>query len=366
MKPMLCMMQEHPNVELQLIATDQHLNQKFGKTINEIERDFAVAAKVNLQQRSGSSVDRAIALGNCISEMAKTLSILKPDILLLYGDRGEVIASAISATHLRIPIGHMQGGDRTGNVDESIRHAVTKLSHLHFVSCEQSAQRVRGLGEQDNRIFVVGDHHLDPLFQGEMTASGELSQKFQLNNERPILCIFHPETIRMRNHKRDIDIITNEVVRLGKRTMFIYPCSDHGYEEIVEGIESVKHLPKVSIHKNIDAADFAGLMKIASILVGNSSAGIVEAPFFGLPVVNVDERQLGRMRSENVIDCEIDAECLSAALKRASSAQFTRTANNCSQPYGNGEAGKATLEILLHADLSAAALLEKTDVLGKP
>ncbi len=161
MKPMLRFIQEDPDIDLQLVVTDQHLNSKFGRTINEIEKDFEITAKVEMMQKDGCAISRSQALGNFIVGMSLVIEKHSPDILLLYGDRGEVIAAAIAATTMGIPIAHIQGGDVSGSVDEQFRHATTKLAQIHFPSTENSAQRIKNLGEEDWRIHVVGDNHID-------------------------------------------------------------------------------------------------------------------------------------------------------------------------------------------------------------
>ncbi len=364
MKPMLKIIENLPNTDLLLILTDQHLNPKFGNTKKEIEAEFSISGTVDIKQISGKPVHRAKALGVCVSGMAEILDQLSPDILLLYGDRGEVLAAALAASHLRIPIGHMQGGDVTGNIDDNIRHAVTKMSHLHFASCQQSAQRLISMGEDPKRVHIVGDHHLDPFITNDITHTNELEKKYNVDPSQPfILSIFHPETIRKRDHGRDFLSLANTIVKSKIRCIFIYPCSDHGYDEIIENMQSLKNIPQITIHKNIIAPDFAGLLSIASAIVGNSSSGLVEAPFFGLPSLNIGQRQNGRMRSQNVVDCEICEEEITKGLKKVLSEPFRKVSQSCEQLYGDGSAGEKTVEIILNTNLNREILLDKAQFL---
>jgi len=244
MKPMLKLIEADPALKLSLIVTDQHVNPKFGATIAEVEKDFTVAAAVDLEQRDGSGPARARAIGMCLSKMAAVLDELRPHILVLYGDRGEVIATAIAALHLGIPIAHLQGGDLSGNMDELIRHAMTKLSHLHFASNEDSAARILGLGEELWRVHVVGDNHIDQIVARDYTDAETLRERYAISPvERPLLVLQHPETTRKRDNYADMRATLKAVLALGRRTLIIYPCSDQGYEEVVRAIEEVRRLP---------------------------------------------------------------------------------------------------------------------------
>jgi UDP-N-acetylglucosamine 2-epimerase (non-hydrolysing)/GDP/UDP-N,N'-diacetylbacillosamine 2-epimerase (hydrolysing) len=363
MKPMLRAIDRDPELELQLIVTDQHVNARFGSTIAEVEREFRVAAAVDMGQQDGSAVGRARALGACTTGMADALDGLKPDILVLYGDRGEVLATAVTAVHLGIPMAHLQGGDVSGNVDEVMRHALTKLAHLHFPSTDSSAARIRGMGEEDWRIHVVGDNHIDLIVAGEYTPEAELRAKFEIpDGERPIIVLQHPETVRMRDAAADMDMILEAVLARGQRTIVVYPCSDHGFEGIVRSIEAVRDRPGVSVHRNIDAPDFWGLLAFAGAMVGNSSAGLIETPSFRLPAVNIGERQKGREHSDNVIHVDFDRPQLDRALDTALSADFRRRVAGCRQPFGDGTAWRRIVEVLKSVELGPA-LLEKRFVL---
>ncbi|MGE5505659.1 MAG: UDP-N-acetylglucosamine 2-epimerase [Actinomycetota bacterium] len=359
MKPMLRAIADDPGLELQLIATDQHLNAAFGKTIAEIEKDFAVAAAVDIEQRDGSPVARAEALGTCTTRMAAVLARLAPDILVLYGDRGEVLATALAAIHLRIPLAHIQGGDLSGNVDETIRHALTKLAHLHFPSTAASAERIRRMGEEDWRITVAGDNHVDQIVAGTYTPAPELRARFGIpDGERPIIVLLHPETVRPRDQYADARLVLDTVLARGRRTLVVYPCSDHGWEEIVRAIDEVRDAPGISVHRNIEAPDFWGLQAMAAVLVGNSSAGLIETPYFRLPAINLGERQKGRERAENVIDSDFDRTALVRALDTAmDDRDFLERVRRCSQPFGDGRAWARIVERLKTVEL--AALFDK-------
>ncbi len=167
MKPMLHLLDDAPDFALQLVVTDQHVNERFGRTASEVEKEFVTAAKVDMAQVDGSAQSRAKALARCAMEMTDVLETLRPEMCVLYGDRGEVLATALTATALGLPICHIQGGDVSGSLDNNMRHAITKLAHLHFASTEASAHRIAQMGEEVWRIHVVGDSHVDPIVAGD-------------------------------------------------------------------------------------------------------------------------------------------------------------------------------------------------------
>lgn len=348
MKPLLYAIEADHDLRLSLIVTDQHVNELFGATISEVEREFAVAAIVDMEQTDGSKVARVQAIGRCMMKMAMVFADLKPDVVVLYGDRGEVLAAAIAAVNLGIPAAHIQGGDVSGNVDEQVRHAITKLAHLHFPSTEESAQRIRKMGEEAQRIFVVGDSHIDPIVGHKYTDEDLVRKLYQIPpGERPIVVLQHPETIRNRPSYQDMKITLDAVLSFKRRTVIVYPCSDQGYEGIIRAIEEVREVPGVSVHRNIDAPDFWGILAISSALVGNSSAGLIETPYFKIPAINVGERQKGRRCAENVIHVPFDSERIRAAMDTAlNDLTFVCQVSNCSRPYGEGKAYLSILSVL--------------------
>lgn len=358
MKPMLHAIEDDPELSLSLIVTDQHVNPRFGATIAEIEKEFNVAAAVDIGQKDGSAVARNQALGVCLSRMSVVLDELKPDILVLYGDRGEVLVTAIAAVNLGIPIAHIQGGDVSGNVDEMVRHAITKIAHLHFPSNEESGDRIAAMGEEKERIFVVGDNHIDQIVAGNYTPEVTLREKFSIpDGERPIIVLQHPETTRQRDGYRDMCDTLDAVLEVGRRTIMVYPCSDHGYEGVVRAIEERSDRSMVSVHKNIDAPDFWGLLSIAQVLVGNSSAGLIETPYFPIAAINVGERQKGRKAAENVIHVDLGRDSVAAALEHAlNDERFERQVLECSKPFGDGNAWKRIISVIKSVELGVGLI----------
>lgn len=358
MKPMLRALARDSDIRLSLVVTDQHVNPTFGATIAEIEREFTVAAAVDMEQVDGSSRARGRALGVCLTKMTDVLATLAPDILVLYGDRGEVLATALAAVTLRIPIAHLQGGDVSGNVDEVMRHAVTKLAHLHFPSTEASRRRILAMGEEAWRVEAVGDNHVDLIVAREYTDATTIRGRYDIRtDESPVVVLLHPETTRRRDGYADMKSVLDAVLGEGRRTLVVYPCSDHGYEDIIRAIHAFERHPGLSIHKNIDAPDFWGLLAIAAVMIGNSSAGLIETPYFRIPAIDVGERQKDREHGDNVIHCGFEPAELRAALSRAlRDPGFARTVATGSLPFGDGYAWRRIVERLKSVDLDAGLL----------
>lgn len=348
MKPMLRLLRDAEDMELQLVVTDQHLSERFGRTIKEVEQEFHVAAAVDMEQEGDAPYQRAKALGVCLSRMSDVLERLKPDFCVLYGDRGEVLATATAATSMGIPIAHLQGGDLSGSVDEQVRHAVTKLAHLHFPSTVESGARIEGMGEEPWRIRVVGDNHIDLIVAGEYASREQVAQALDLDLSKPVVVVLqHSETTAPNESYEQMVETLVPVRELGAQTVVVHPCSDVGYGGIIKAIEELAVGPQFRVRVNLDAPVFWGLLSLAAVLVGNSSAGIVETPTFRLPAINVGRRQEGRLHAENVIHVPHEREAIRQALARALHDEaFRRTVKNCRQPYGDGKAGERVVDAL--------------------
>jgi len=354
-------LRDDPACELQLVVTDQHLSQRFGRTITEVEREFTIAAAVDMEQRDGSALGRARALGVCAERMANTLEHLKPDVCLLYGDRGEVLATAMVATAMGVPIGHLQGGDVSGSVDEQVRHAVTKLAHLHFPSTPQSAERILKMGEESWRVVVTGDHHLDLIVAKEYSARDEVARVTGIDPDKPVIVVLqHSETTAPDESYQQMVETLQAVRGTGLQTVLVYPCSDVGYEGVVKAIEELAVGPQFHVFRNLDAPVFWGLLAMASVLVGNSSAGIIETPCFRLPALNVGRRQENRLHAENVIHVGHERGAIAVALDRAlHDASFRAAAAACRQVYGDGKAGLRTVEAIRNLPLDSRLLVKR-------
>ena len=347
MKSLLRLLRDRPDFELQLVATDQHVNVRFGNTLQEIKKEFRVAATVDIEQVDDRPESRSRALGRCLERMTGVFVDLAPDLCILYGDRGEVLVSAIAATHLNLPIAHIQGGDVSGSLDDPMRHALTKLAHLHFPATEESAARIQLMGEEEWRIQVVGDSHIDQIVAGEYTPGSEVANMLSLNSREPIAVILqHPETTQP-NAAYGQAMETLEAVRQSSlQVVVIYPCSDAGHNGTIAAIEQLATPPQFQVHTNLEAPIFWGLLSIADVMIGNSSAGLIETPTFGLPAINIGRRQIGRLHAENVLHIDHDRTAIATAINQTLSTSFIKTAKSCRKLFGDGTAGEKIVEAL--------------------
>lgn len=358
MTPTMEAITQHPDMRLSVLVTDQHLYDRFGKTVAEVESKFPVAAAIDMEQRGDRNRDRARAIGVCLTKAADVLADLAPDILLVIGDRGEVFATCIAAHNLRIAIAHVQGGDISGSLDEPVRHALTKLSHIHFPSTGASARRILAMGEEAWRVHAVGDTHVDQLLLGKVTSPEELGAKYHLHADDPFLLVLqHSDSTVPDQSRPQMAETLAAVLSFGLRTLLVYPCSDQGFEGILAEIEAVRDKPGVSIHQNIPAPDFAGLQAIAGCLIGNSSAGLIESPYFGLPAVNVGDRQIGREHAENVLHVPYDRGKIGSAIERALfDPVFQSACKAITPPFGDGTAYRRITEVLATVPLNSRLL----------
>jgi GDP/UDP-N,N'-diacetylbacillosamine 2-epimerase (hydrolysing) len=360
MKPMLRLLRDEPNFTLQLVVTDQHLSERFGKTIKEVEQEFSVAAAVDMEQADDTPRGRAYALGTCAHRMSDVIADLRPDVCVLYGDRGEVLATAMAAMTIMVPIAHLQGGDVSGSLDEPMRHAITKLAHLHFPATEESAERIRRMGEEPWRVHVVGDSHIDSIVAGEFMPARQVYELLDLDRNKPVVVVLqHSETTAPDAAYSQMAATLAAVRDTGLQAVVVYPCSDAGFEGIIRAIDEFALPPQFRVRRNLDASIFWGLLAIASVLVGNSSAGLIETPSFRLPAVDVGRRQEGRLHAENVIHVGHNRATIGPAIDRAMSPAFREIARHCRQPFGDGRAGERVVEHLRSAEPKSRLLVKR-------
>jgi UDP-hydrolysing UDP-N-acetyl-D-glucosamine 2-epimerase len=344
------------------VAADMHLSGTFGRTIDEVERWTKKAFKVDTLLNSDSKVARAKSVGIGIISFSQLLESTRPDMVFILGDRGEVLAMAISAAELNIPIIHLFGGDVTqGGVDEPVRHAISKLANIHLTSNEESASRLLKMGEEQWRVHTVGSPVLDLIKQKRFASPSEIKEKFNLDLEKPIILLLqHSVTWQVGEAEYQIRQTMGAIEDLKYQTVAIYPCSDPGYEAIISVLSEYEGKSYFQLHKNIKFMDFWGLMNVASTFVGNSSAGVMETASFKMPFVNIGIRQEGRLRANNVIDVEHDREALREAIKKSIfDADFKAQVNSSLSPYGDGEAAARIVAILKRIELNEKLIMKE-------
>ncbi|MBI5401572.1 UDP-N-acetylglucosamine 2-epimerase (hydrolyzing) [Candidatus Wolfebacteria bacterium] len=313
------------NLELQIVVGASAILSKYGDVIGELAKDgFPCHSKITMTLEGGTPVAMAKTTGLGIAEFATVFDNLNPDVVLVRGDRYEVLAATIAAAYLNIPVAHIEGGDVTGTIDESVRHAITKLAHIHFTTHEEARGRVVRMGENPDYVFNVGCPGLEFLAKNNYTVSNELINYLgvgdAINIDKPYIVVMqHPVTSEISKNRQYVEETLNAVYSLNLPTIWFWPNVDAGTDEISKGIRIFreKYNPKhIRFIKYLPPEQFIGLLKKSVCLVGNSSAGIKEASFLGVPVVNIGTRQQGRKRAENVVDVGYDSDEIKAAIQK--------------------------------------------------
>ena len=354
----------HSTLDLKLVVTGAHLSDAYGHTIDEIRSDgFEIVDEIQNLLNGDQDFFRVKGLAIQLQGLVQTVARVRPDVLLVLGDREESMTTALVGAYMNIPVAHICGGDRVvGNVDDQVRHAVTKLAHLHLVTNSESAARILRLGEQDFRIFNVGNPGLDRLIDVPELNSSDLSLRlgFEIAEREPLLLLIQHVISTEIDHAYDQMRVTLDAVKdLGLPTVLSYPNSDAGGQKMIQAILEYKSLPNLHITKNIPRLEFVNLMRRASCLLGNSSAGILEAPLLKLPVVNIGNRQKGRLHAENVKFVPHKKEKIIEAVQHAVyNIEYREEVGHCSNPYGDGKSSKKIAEILANLTIDDKLIIK--------
>lgn len=352
----------HPDVDLQLIVMGAHLSPQFGETVKEIEKDgLAIAARVECLLSSDTDVGMAKTLGLAVLSLADVLARMRPDLLLLIADRYEMLAPAAVALTLRIPIAHIEGGEISqGAIDDAVRNALTKMSHIHFTSTDGARDRVIAMGEEAWRVHRAGAPSLDHLRRSTLLSREQLQQKLEIDLSRPTaLVAYHPVTI-VRNTTQEADAVFAALAEASAQILFCYPNSDAGSLSLLHRTRTflgTRNDGRVFI--NLDPVTYWSLMGQVNLLIGNSSSGIMEAASFALPVVNIGMRQQGRERARNVLDAEPVSEAISAKIRVAMSDAFRASLIGMTNPYGDGFAAERITRVLASVSLGQGLLVKQ-------
>lgn len=355
---------DHPALSLQLLVTGAHLSEAFGSTVNEVKADgFVIADEVQSLLNGDQDSFRVKGLAIQLQGMIQTVARLRPDILLVLGDREEAMTTALVGAYMNIPVAHIAGGDRViGNVDDQVRHAVTKLAHLHLVTNRESHERILRLGEQPFRVQDVGNPGLDRLLQVPVISAAELSTRLgcTIAEGEPLLMVIqHVISTEIEHAYEQMRTTLEAASELGLRTVLSYPNSDAGGQQMIKAIREFEGLPFLHTAKNIPRLEFVNLMRRASCLLGNSSAGILEAPLLKLPVVNVGNRQKGRLHAENVqFVAHAKADIVQAVRRAVFDTAYRNEVKACSNPYGDGQSSQRIASILATVALDRQLLIK--------
>ena len=338
-------------LELKTIVTGMHLLPEYGLTLNQIKEDgFNIDKKIDILLSSDTPVGITKSMGIGLISFADALDELKPDLLLVLGDRFETLAAVNAALIAKIPVAHLHGGESTeGLIDEAIRHSITKMSHIHFVAAETYKEKVIQLGEQPNTVFNVGGLGLDNLSRLELLDKKKLEETLDFKfKDRNLLITFHPVTLESDTSKLQIEELLEAISSL-TNTGFIFtmPNMDTDGKVLFEMIKNFnKDNENAKLFDSLGQLKYLSCIKHVDMVVGNSSSGLIEVPSFKKPTINIGDRQKGRLKANSVIDCDPVKKSITNALNKAFSSEFQNIVRETINPYGNGGASNKIIKIL--------------------
>jgi len=346
-KPILEKLREDPFFEIYLVVTGICLLDTHGKDINYIKEDgFKISSEIKMFEDNGSDsgAEMVRAMSKVMSGLVDELEKAKPDIVLTGFDIGANFAATVAAAHMNIPVAHIQGGEITGSIDESLRHAMSKFAHIHFPSTELSKQRLIRLGEKPESIYVVGCPSIDVLVNTPYIPKEELEEEFEVDFSKPIvLMIQHPVTTENENSFYQIQETIEAIKTSGIQAIVLLPNNDAGYSQIIKNLKS----SGLKWYPSLPAIKFVNIYRNVWAIAGNSSSGIHETPTLKIPAVNIGSRQQGRERAKNVIDVSHDRKKIQEAIKKALYDEtFRRRVKKIVNPYGDGKSSEKIVQVL--------------------
>ena len=342
--------------ELQVIVTGMHLSPEFGLTYKEIEKEFKINKKIEMLLSSDTSVGISKSMGLAQISFAESYDELKPDIVIVLGDRYEIFSATSAAMIARIPIAHIHGGEKTeGAFDESIRHSITKMSHLHFTATNEYKNRVIQLGEHPSRVFNVGGMGIENIKRLKLLSKDEFEKSIEFKlNIKNILVTFHPVTLENSTAKEQFQQLLDAIDELeDTNIIFTKANSDTDGRVINQMIDEyvTKNSHKSIVFTSLGQLRYLSALQYVDAVVGNSSSGLAEAPSFKIGTINIGDRQKGRIKASSVIDCEPNKDSILKSFEKLYSKEFQETLKTTINPYGDGCASKKIVEILKSVDL---------------
>ena len=378
--PILRAIDKHPKLDYSLIVSGAHLDKNFGNTLIEIEQDgFKIDKEIKIEIDSETLFSTAQAIGSGIKEISRALEEISPDLMVVYADRFEGFAAVVASTQMNIPTAHIEGGDLTegGALDDSIRHAMTKLSHLHFTTNRQATNRILAMGEEEWRVHTVGFPAIDLISENNYANQNELIEKFNIDPERPLI-IFTQHSVTTEFDKAASQVrpslkALKELASEDYQIIITYPNNDAGGKQIIKSILEAfpNQSPNVQVHVSLGRYYYHGLLGLAKnksskvVCLGNSSSGIKETPAFACPTINIGSRQEGRLRGQNVIDVNYDENEILKATKLSLTKNFKSKCKSASNPYWIGDAGPKIANILSEVELNSKLIRKKMTLSGQ-
>jgi GDP/UDP-N,N'-diacetylbacillosamine 2-epimerase (hydrolysing) len=356
MRSTLAALRDSEALELSIVVTGMHLSDKYGRTADEIKAaDLPISAIVKVDFASATGAEMARNLGKMMAGFVDAFLKIEPDLILVLGDRGEMLAAALSAVHLNIPVVHIHGGERSGTIDESIRHAISKLSHFHFVSTAQSRDRLVRMGEQAANVYLTGAPGLDGIEALALRSREELLRDAALDPNRPVaLMVYHPVVQEADTGAAGAAGIIDILLARGMQLVALKPNSDAGSEQIRTALEARAGHGDIRVVTHFPRELFVSWMAAADLMIGNSSAGIIEAASFGTPVINIGSRQNLRERNANVIDVAVDPAAIDNAIERA----LEHGRHDRRNVYGHGHTVERIVQLIERLPLDPSVIMK--------
>jgi GDP/UDP-N,N'-diacetylbacillosamine 2-epimerase (hydrolysing) len=348
-------------IKFHLCATNMHLLENFGLSINEIKKDgFKIDDKIYMALDGYNKHTVAKSMGILMSSFVDTIYRLNPDWLVIAGDRSETLIAAIAAAYTDVPIAHIQAGELSGNIDGQARHAIGKFSNLHFASNKDAATRLKKLGEEKFRIKLVGAPQLDDLRNNKFNLTSNLSKKYNIDfSSGYILVIYHPPQAQVESIKKDLNIIFKFLKKTKMKKIWISPNNDAG-SSIIKSEFLKERQANDYLFDNLPRIEYLTLLKNTNCIFGNSSSGILESPSFRTPCINIGYRQFGRFKAKNIIDVKnITLSRLKKAFKISQSNQFKKKIKDLKNPYGDGNSSEKILNIILNTKIDDKLMFKK-------
>lgn len=340
-KSLMKKVQNHRDFELYIFATGMHMLSKYGLTWTEIKKDGFNNIYQYINQQDATPMD--IVLSNTIIGLSNYVKETKPDLIVVHGDRLEALAGAIVGAFNNIKVAHIEGGEVSGTIDESIRHSITKLAHIHLVSNEEAKKRVLQLGEPENSIFIIGSPDIDIMKSDQLPTLREVKKRYEINYNRYAIAMYHPVTTELDRLQTNIKEFVSALIDSNKKYVVIFPNNDAGSHIILKEYSKIESHPNFEIFPSIRFEYFLTLLKHAEFIIGNSSAGIREAEIYGVPAIDIGNRQQNRYQpyQKNIIHVNDKKEEILSAIKRIKSLKITR-----SETFGNGKSDEHFIKIL--------------------
>ena len=355
-------LERRSGLALQTIVTGMHLIPELGNSIDLIKKDgFPITEIIPLAPKNQSPAAWPQAMGQAMSNFAQAIEKLSPHIVLLFGDRAETFTCSLAASYMSVPSAHVQAGDKSGHVDDIARMAMAKLVNIHFASCDDSAERLRNLGEQEFRIFQVGAPQLDDIVGVNFKTNSITIGTDQFDLTQPyILLVQHSVLVERNDVSNHILQTLDAVLETQLPVYWIFPNSDPGYRDIISLSDRFTE-ERITVLRNIERQNYLRLLANCSVLVGNSSSGILEAPSFKVSVVNIGNRQRGRPQATNIINCGYNSHDIKNAIGRAlSDEKFLEACKDSVNPYGDGQSSSRICKILSEISLNQQLIDKKT------